>query len=277
MAYKYQFAASAVVAFVLLSTVTACAAPDLTDYSSVRARLDPETHTIVMPLDAYSVEGRDIFLMDHANNLLIGDCMAESGLDYPRVAEDWQTRAVMPDRTYGLWTLTWAEEYGYEIPSDETSDEISKIEEGMPESWWEAARSCWSSYDELPVFGLFFDDEQSPADRGFLEASAYAAASEEWRSARDAWVDCLAEHGLKPFSDTSFTPELPEDAQAQGEIAVQDVKCKDEVGLVQKVADLQAKYEAAYIDAHEAELSAFGQEIDDLMAKAIEIIATHEG
>lgn len=277
MANASKTTLSLVIAVAVLATIAACAAPDLAEYSDVRARLDPETHTIVTPLDAYVVEGRDVFLVDHANDLLISDCMAQSGLDYPRITSDWQTRPVMPDRTYGVWDLAWAEEYGYDIPSDEQSQTVSELEADQPESWWQAARTCLASVDLLPVYGLFFDNESTPADRGVVEAAGYAAATPEWKAARAIWVDCLSEHGLRPSDDKSFAPEIPASLDAQIEVAVQDVKCKDENGLVQQLADIEAKYEAAYIDSHESELTAFGQKVDDSLAQAREIIATHGG
>lgn len=49
---------------------------------------------------------------------------------------------------------------------------------------------------------------------------------------------------------------------------MQDVKCKEQTGLVQRLADLEASYQAVYIRAHEAELTELRRQIDVTVARA---------
>lgn len=254
--------------------LTSCSAPDIASYENIRARLDVDTATIRFPLDDYSLSGTDALRLEHANEILLSRCLAQRGFDDPRATLDVKDLVVAPDRRYGIWTTAQAETRGYALPTSPADDAITEQERAQPQAWWDASTQCIASTEQLPVVEpLAHTDEMRVVDDGIVRASDEAKADEHWKAARQKWVDCIAADDLTPQSSTSLVPTLPaDDDEAQRKIALIDVRCKTSTGVVQTMADIEARYQQAYIDEHADELNSVRARVHEIQEKVNTII-----
>jgi len=269
-----------VVAVVFLTSVlglTGCSGPDLSSYKDVRATLNDEDGTLGMPLDDYALVGADGIAVEHANALLTEQCMDESGKDFPRAHQDWASKSGSPDRSFGLWSETLAETYGYDLPAQPGLEELEKTEAAMPDAWWTTYWNCSESTDLLPIMTPLSGDPASPSpvDRGITESVGYTQNDPVFKKAREDWSECIGKEGLEPQDGPLLLPKLPDDAESRSKIALDDVACKKQLGSMQIIADVMARYEAAYIDAHASELNEFRDTAREVLNEAQSIIATN--
>lgn len=268
-------AAVAVTAVLFLSGCT----PDLSEYSQVTAKLDRDSGAISYPLSNYALTGADATTVEHANALLIQDCMATSGLDFLRASQDWKDKADQSDRTFGLWSPTVAARDGYDIPSESAKRELEGWEAEQPESWWTEYWECLDTSKQLPSMSLLVGNPTQPSsvDRGYTEALRSTQSSAIFKEARSDWIQCIANEGLTAQDGAVLVPVLPDGAESRFDVALRDVKCKEDLGTMQLVADVMARYQAAYIDAHEGDLNTYREDAQGVLAEAREIVATYGG
>lgn len=267
------------VALSLVGVLSACSSPDISKYSAVRAALDPDSITITYPLDAYAIIGRDAYVIEHANDQLVADCMAKSGLPFPRADQNWDTKALPQNRRYGIWVLANAEKFGYNYPEPAATVAIDKEEAKFPNSWWDTWRGCNKKVKQLPVVTeLASPSKPSVVDEGIVEALREAQESKEWSTVWQSWNSCIEKHGLQGQSDhTVLMPVLPTNQEEQVRDAVIDVGCKDKIGAIQRLADVESQYESAYMNSHQAALNAYRQHAQSVLKRAQDILSTHGG
>jgi hypothetical protein len=261
----------------LFPLLAGCASPSVDEFGEVHARLNFETGTIYYPLDSYalsSVEGQEVA---HANALLVSDCMASAGYDYPRINDNWEQKLPQLERRYGLWSPQIAVKFGYSYPDDQTSLDIDREERTRPDAWWDQAFECLNSTTQFPPMTVNGDvSNPSPVDAGVLEAYRNMMSSAVYGEQRELWVECMGTRGILPDTSTNLLlPDLPVSDSGQAEIAQADVACKEELGTIQIVADLESQYQAVYIEAHESELVEYQERAKAILEKAREIVARY--
>lgn len=264
-------AVAAIVATAGLST-TSCASEPL-DFESAQAFLDVKTQTIVTPLDAFSPSPEEAVAIEHANVLVLARCMNDQGLEYPRAATKWETRPPIQDRTFGIWSPELAQLYGYELPPDPDSARISKIEESLPDSWWETWHTCLARNEQLPLAVPFSSQNETPVDQGTRESLEGARNDDAWKAAVDDWTDCVEEAGLQVSDVGGLFPDLTTDLESNMHIAVADVKCKEDNRIAQRLGNILAAYEDQFIQAHESELIEYRNWVEKTVSMARERIA----
>lgn len=264
------------VAVGLVVCLTACAGPTLSDFADTRALVDSREGKLSLPLDNYALSTQQQRVVEHANALRVEQCMEDLGRPYPRATENWEGAAVPPDRRFGLWVYEDAVSNGYDTTLDERTEEIDALEQTYPDDWWEAAFGCLDSVEQLPLMGTELNAEQiSVAARGVLESFDSGSGDPEWEVARQEWSECLRDAGLAPSDETSLNPKLPDDPEDRSRIALIDVECKETNATVQKLADIQARYQALYVASHEDELNAYKTEGLEVLREAESIIAEY--
>lgn len=262
----------------LILCVTGCGSDPQQDYSSVRARLDQQGGQIIFPLEAYAMSSVEVRDVSHANALLISDCMAEGGRDFPRAMQDWDAIPALPERRYGLWSRSDAESNGYELPKSAEEDKVFSQEEEKDEGWWDAFSSCQSKVILFPVMGVNFSPQMSPVDQGMRESYDTLLASSEFKKIRGAWTECIIAQGLTPNPESKvMNPEIPAPGIEQLRVAAVDAGCKESVNAVQSLADFEARQQMAYKEKHESELTEYRSQADDVLAAARKVLATRGG
>ena len=263
-------------AVIAVLNFTACAPADtkIHDGTSV-AKLDTSVGSISLPLDEYSVTKEQFLLIDKANNLVLADCVAAAG--QPMVPAE-TTATIGDDRRFGIWVPGFAERYGYDpVPGLTKIGYASGVSETTEASiaTFEGCKERLQS-ELLPVLLLNVAGTSGTVQKGLDEAKSQAASSSDWKQAREDWFKCQETNGLKPRrADNQWGPELPDDKEGQIRIASQDVACKTEVRLVQRLGDVLARFQAEYIAKNHAALVAEQKKRDEVLAKADHVVSSH--
>lgn len=257
-------AAVGVVALAL--AVGGCAAvPDPSRFADATAALQANTEEIVLPLDReYLLNDAELALVEGANYALTDSCMQRSGYRYPLGMIDWSRTDPTPDRRYGLWSPSRAAQFGYDLPPAPADDAIAEVIAASEDAqYYDMSVACLDTTEQLPLLSgeLVGGDPDAErllevAVRGAGEARTFAEGDPLWERTIGAWRECLSDAGVgAPSEPGNWTPSFPrDDAAAQVRIAIADVQCKEQTDLVQTLANLEAQYQAAFIDVNEAAL-----------------------
>jgi len=207
-----------------------------------RATLDPVTGTITTPMDAWSWDSREHAISRTAVDHYVVGCLQDAGyeatFDGPYPLEPGR------DAEYGLWRMEDAEEHGYASLTAPDLDHVGAEwdTEVVPAK---ASRDCYRAAREA---GLTYDTADFGDGPTGITSVMYTM---EGQRIRDEWRECLIGHGASaPTShEAGMVPDgvdgVPLEEQLR--IASIDLGCKDELGTVQRLADVGAREEAAYI------------------------------
>lgn len=252
---------------------------------SAHAILDEETETIHLPMDSYYMTSREALMVQHVNDLRIDECLADSGRSYSPSRADWAASVSAPDRRYGIWNAETAARYGYELPPDPYLDSVMRLVEGdssLTPAQIGAQDQCIASIDTLPVINYgsgFYNDATAfmkVADDGVAAGAAATGRDDVYSQTHQAYSACMGEQAIMLIGDgQGWMPVLPEELEQQVKVAVIDVACHESADVVQTLTDVEARYQAAYIAAHEADLVAVQNEVDGIVDEAAEYLATH--
>lgn len=217
---------------------------DLADYSGLVVRLDVETGTVALPIDAIDRKSDALLaLRQEARRALVDSCLREQGL---RELAWPEPSASDEDRTFGLWSVSLASRYGLELPS--TVDESVPLAATPEQSNCLATAKAQLSASDEALDAVALDT--------LIGITAYSSTidSEEGRSAIAESQRCMVDRGLSldPASGFPRTDASSGDSEANIRIATEWATCNIETGAVQVLFDLLARYQAALIDENEA-------------------------
>lgn len=266
-------------------------APSFSDLKVVpgAAKLDVATEAITLPVDQYGMSVLESRIIDYAVLLQQKGCMAEKGVDFPVVKPfnsfddppggDYEGGPT-PNHIWGLWNLETAAKWGYEDPPNELQERMMAANATPLSAEGEkAASSCReevSAASSVGVDKLFGDDTSITYRAQFHTLPEDTPAGKEVYA---SWAACLAKDGLKPAEDN---PNIPAGALEMGRedqinAAIKDVTCKQETGMIQQLADIEAAYQAVYVAKNEAALVAWRAKIQDMVDESEDIIRAREG
>ena len=132
------------------------------------------------------------------------------------------------------------------------------------------------------------NDNDSFAYRLRQEAYASAKSDPEWNKVRSEWWSCLEGNGLTPRkgdqewgSQETFNIDLSskseeEKTQETIRLATIEAECNQKVGMAQRLGDIEASYQGPLIEKNQAKLNQLKEEKEKRVARAREIIATHQ-
>lgn len=273
-----QAAAAAAIALITVATLVGCSSGTSQAHANVRAKLDPATAQIALPLESYAMSWDEVQTVNHANAIVIAKCMAKKGLTFPRAEQDWSALTPVPDRRYGLWAPADAEANGYELPETSQSKEIQVQEDALGPDWWQDYQGCFKSQKQLPVMGVNTSPDQSVVDRGMNESFEALLSSDDFKAAREKWLTCIQGEGLAANRDARvLVPQFPSAGEEQLKVAAIDVRCKEKLNSVQTLADWEASKQSDYINGHEGELTAYRDKVKTVLAQAKKLVTTVDG
>lgn len=270
-----------VVVVVLGATLlTACSAPEPTDptteelptvsidaYSEVSAQLDYSLATVVLPLDQYVVSAPDyVATMLQAIAVTTDRCMVDKG--YPAVADtvDWQASPRGEDRRYGIWSEELALQYGLDTAPHSSPPKVDVLDRGV------AFNQQYATCTESATAGLAeqIDFSQRPnIDHRIRDAAQRAAlAHPDGERAIEQWQRCMEDSGVVLDPATGYPAQEYRSQGKEAEIRATMIEagCARLTGAVQTLYDLQARYEAAFIDSQAAALQEFAAQRADTLA-----------
>ena len=179
------------------------------------------------------------------------------------------------DRTFGVWVKASVARYGYRpVPPSQRERDLMRLnQQQMPAQVDKAFRDCIPQVRRLGLVlppGVDVANGPSVGNGGPLDSAAAKAVIEKW-------TQCLQAAGV-PAPDALNDDWVPPgllDAPLQQQIRVGliDVDCKQRLGTIQALADVEARRQWPYIDAHEALLVQQRRALDALVARSRAYIA----
>jgi hypothetical protein len=239
------------------------------------AQVDPTSGVIVLPLDSYNLTSAERGIFQTANDLATYRCMKDSGFGRYDPFIDRRDPRPEIDRTFGVWVKASVARYGYRpVPPSQRERDLMRLnQQQMPAQVDKAFRDCIPQVRRLGLVlppGVDVANGPSVGNGGPLDSAAAKAVIEKW-------TQCLQAAGV-PAPDALNDDWVPPgllDAPLQQQIRVGliDVDCKQRLGTIQALADIEARRQWPYIDAHEALLVQQRRALDALVARSRAYIA----
>ena len=264
---------AALLACFALALSSCAAAPKDTSF---KAQLDFENNYITLPLDEYDRSDQAEDITVRASLLILKECYAKKGYDFEILENGWFSGDASQ---YGLWNVKHAANH---FTSSKVREEQSRIYESIPE---DVKASCREEHRE-ELDALKFDEEKyRPVGRISGEAYQRAQGDPEWKKARSDWWDCQREKGLTPRTGdgewtskelASLNSDDPKVLEEVIRLATIEAECNQKVGMAQRLGDIEASYQGPLIEKNQAKLNQLKEEKEKHVARAREIIATHQ-
>lgn len=243
--------------------------------TSRKAVLDYSKNYIHLPLDEYALDELTLRTVSTAWHTLMSECYAHHGQSYAVPSIDTPE----PGGLYGNWNVEYAKKYGYSHNESRGSDD--------------SASDDINARCQEEVKAAFSDVELDEKEYRFVgelnsQAYTYASQTDEWKNIRSEWWTCLRERGLTPREgERDWTSEesahLMTSSQGNEEakpeeirLATIEAECNQKVGMAQRLGDIEASYQGPLIEKNQAKLNQLKEEKEKRVAKAREIIATHQ-
>jgi hypothetical protein len=226
--------------------------------SHVHAETDARSGKIVMPVDKYQFTRDEDAEFTTANDLAVSRCMKNAGqgqffpfIDrrHPVVAVDWR---------YGVWVKSQVARYGYQrLPQTDREKKLLQYNGiKLTPAAQVTYQHCISVVQQLGLRLPVPDDDEFSNGGVAVKSVTDTAAG---RAVIAAWVKCLTDQGVSAPTvpqGTDWFPRGITDAPLQEQIRVGliDVDCKEKLGTIQRLADIDAQQEESWVEAHEAQL-----------------------
>lgn len=226
------------------------------------AVVDPVSGTIELPLDRYGMTDTERRTLEYAFDVVVSECMAARGFEYAVI--DRREIQVKSDWRYGVWVESEVAKYGYGFPTDPATAELEKLNSAeYPPGWHDANTECGHEGASVVIAEPLTTEQQA------FNYYDVVMASDQAEDVVREWKDCLDDQGVTPPNDGWMPPEA-EDAPTEQQIAIAlvDVRCKDDVDLVERLADLEADAQQATLDEREAEFAEQRAAIDEALQAA---------
>lgn len=258
------------------STLDALADVSIDGYEHVRAELDFDNGVASLPIDEFT-KGNPAIQMKalHAIALLADRCLAEQGLPTLSERYDWSPYTDEENRRYGLWSVSLASKHGLDVAPSAglRSRNIDTTDLGV--DFNEAYERCRESAEQALWDELTFLSDADLDRRIRLRSAELALAHSDGATAAAAWRACTDAHEVV-IDPTNGLPSEHYAAQSEESairVAVIQAECAASTGAIQTLFDLQARYEAAFIDQQAAALREFSVRLDEVVTALDEVIA----
>ncbi|GAB3464575.1 hypothetical protein GCM10027570_52480 [Streptomonospora sediminis] len=223
--------------------------------------------TVELPLDSYRPTAAEEVTYDRAFDLLAQRCVADAGFSWP-VRDEPPLPENRHLRRYGVIDPNDAQKYGYHLAPTKTPDQKSDKAAPTPE-----AEAAFYGPVDSPEEGCAAKAERR-LDRGAGGADGKLLAELDWTSldisethpdvieAKNAWQECMSARGhsyatpRKAIEDESWNLDSPSPTAAERAVAVADVECKYEVGMVETWVQAEHEIQREMIAEHTSELEA---------------------
>lgn len=235
------------------------------------ALLRSDMESIVYPLDGYSVSTQELNLIERAGSIRIQQCMSKNGQPIDLIGS-FKDRTSAAERPYGIWLMLTAEQYGYGRPEENLGTPQLETKTVEFNRQWD---SCLGEAVPSTSYGA---DQNALSVQ--LAARATAAAKKDPRTVElvQAWKTCLQAQGATFKDNETWSPiEARSDTETAIRVAISDVRCKEDMDFVQKMADIEASYQATLISDNEAGLLAQRQKIEKTLDEAAQTVAAFVG
>jgi hypothetical protein len=230
-----------------------------------------DVRDLVMPLDAYTLGTDDLSTLSRARLALMADCLGRHGFAF-EIPEPRPIPWARHERRYGLTDQARAARHGYHVP--EITGRPPPREPRLPD---DIAEDCldWARrrlHQDAP-------DLPEPRLADALDLRAYQLSKEDSRvrAVFSAWSRCMRRNDfsypdpMAANNDVAFATEAPTEDEIR--VAVSDVRCKQQVGVVQVWATVEMAYQRQAVETHRDQLELIRQAIQVRLANAQAVLA----
>lgn len=278
---------------------------------NLKAEVDPEAGTVVLPPNRYAPTVADEDLVSEAWDVAMTTCARDAGISWPAVVRSEEQPTDSMFYQYGPWTEDMAAKFafvmpqsddslirngfmlppeGYEPPNHpEPSDE--QLDAGhnacLDNSDVEKFTNARSDiYSEGPWWGELSDagvaaTESPEATKVFDDLKVcYADAGLTYDDERPGFVVGAQTEAASTQTEVDgdiLESNVPSDVitEEQVEMALKVADCHQQVDSVSRLANITAEYEASIIEKYADELEQSRKDLDALLDEAKEYIAAH--
>jgi len=225
-------------------------------YADVTATLDYTHAGVSLPMDEYSADSASyVSTVLQAINALTDRCMTAKG--HPANSDDLNRPYVQEDRLFGLWSTEFAAKYGTDpAPEGEAKEiDLTAYDSGYAIDYSACKDTARQSLSE-PLAQLDVKALVGLDVRIRNTATELVLTSNAGQTAKGDWETCMTTRGLV-LEDRDGRPAASYRDHGQSEVirvTVIEAECARTTGAVQRLYDLQARYESAFIDAEQSEL-----------------------
>lgn len=253
------FAPSRMTGWTLVLVLAGCTSHELPTAAGATAAVDADTGTVTLPFDRYWPTLEDTNRLATALDVVVARCMDEAGEPHEPASTE-VLPAYQSTARYGVWRMVDARQRGYEPPGVAAKGaELSAAQQ-------KAYDACLQSPETSGLHQTDYFTPQTMRTYQYMRLPPLSTVDEAMR-AIDKWRSCMTEAGYVPPRRTVAGADLdwiPADldrmtVEEQLKTAVADVRCKDKLGLVQELANLDADRQQKMIDEHKTDLEAFRQ------------------
>jgi hypothetical protein len=238
------------------------------EFSGTHAKLNPETGTVSLPLDEYTVNDDYGFqiTLSHAKAVAANACMVKKGYENPYAKIDWDSVVLPENRVYGPWDVATAQTYGFQLDPTRGTPRLDTLALGV-----EGNKVFEACYEEvMPQFEEAATFYETPTISDTIRANAYGLAleSEKGQAAIQSRSKCLEDQGIILTDDGGPSEDYSgQSKETQIRVATINAKCGVDTNAVQTLFDVHAQYEAAFIKRYEAQLNEIKSKKQELAAE----------
>ncbi|MDT0344555.1 hypothetical protein RM590_18335 [Streptomyces sp. DSM 44938] len=238
---------------------------------------------LVLPLEDYLIPYQDQVAWETARRTVEQECVTERGLRWfapvTYVDPSIPYNTMNTPRRYGITVLADAEQYGYELPPLDTAAATSRSAEatdteiavltGRTDDGQEVAEVDGI---EVPEGGCYGESARTVGELDEELANELAGQAMEASethpdvvAAIADWSACMAGHGFTvahPYEASEIT------TAPATEVAVTDIGCKEEVGLVDTWFAVESAIQEDLINEHRAALDGEREQNAEVLATA---------
>ncbi|MDQ1122621.1 hypothetical protein [Microbacterium trichothecenolyticum] len=245
-------------------------------YESVSAVMDYETGTVQLPLDQYSLQSPAVQTKTlQAIATRTDACLEDLGFHTVSERVDWTPFPAAENRRYGVWSVERASRFGYGAPEDVGINTLRVNTLDLGVEFNEAFASC--NQEAVSALQPQIDFLQAPNIdyRIRSQAERRAESSAEGAQAREQWQNCMKERGIVLDATSGFPSQQYNQQGKEAEIAAAttQAECASQTGAIQTLFDLQARYEAAFIDSQAAAVQEFAAARETVLSTFNDVIA----
>lgn len=271
---RYTRAALGVCGAAVLASLTGCAAAAPPDIEAT-ASLDTTTMQVTMPVDEYGMTPQDVDVVMAANEVLIDRCMRKAGFSNPYASPDYEPSPPFPNWRYGVWNAQFVAQYG--LGDDITFDPAEEKLNADPDAF--AKYLVCSNSESLTMLDAMQVYEGAPPSALVLasnESQQKAMDSQEGKEIVAEWRSCVEADGVttvggdSPLSVNLTTAATDETKYRQLTLAA---TCSDDLKTAKQLFDIEAKFQAEYIQSRQAEFQAIEKKRDKILGEARAILA----
>lgn len=252
---------------------------------SLVPELDEEAGAVILPSDRVMSTFNEQTKLTQAGSIAMAQCARPRGVVF--IVKLFDGHPIYDSEQYfGPWTEAQARQFGFVMPSP-AADLVANGIKGAPPYELTGAPPENLSLTEAD-YDVLAECEKEPEAEKFRQALGEAGPwveelatiakslreSEEAKALFDKLGACYRDHGLTPYPEDPSWPvggRGDEISEAQIELALKVVECKDSIDFTQRMATLEAQMQAPIITKYAEEMLAQRQVIDKALTEADKI------